>query len=144
MLYLLKEIYVRFLRQDCPPALVMGNYPASDKLLRRTTIHGCHRGGSSDFGPENTLYNYRRCVTELKTDVLEVQTRALLSQRLRLHQIDLRMTKDGEIVLIHDDTVDRTTNGKGSVSSFTLAEIKCDPPPSILLNLIPPSHSAPV
>ncbi len=39
-------------------------------------------------------------------------------------ELDIRGTKDGEIVVIHDAKVDRTTNGKGSVSELTLEEIK--------------------
>jgi len=38
--------------------------------------------------------------------------------------IDVHMTKDGHLVGIHDDTVDRTTNGHGRVDSFTLAELQ--------------------
>ncbi|MGN8843046.1 glycerophosphodiester phosphodiesterase [Niallia sp. HCP3S3_B10] len=39
-------------------------------------------------------------------------------------EIDLRMTKDGELIAMHDETIDRTTNGKGKVSDYTLEEIK--------------------
>lgn len=39
-------------------------------------------------------------------------------------EIDLKKTKDGHLVLMHDCTVDRTTNGKGKVSDFTLSELK--------------------
>lgn len=39
-------------------------------------------------------------------------------------ETDVRETKDGEIVIIHDATVDRTTNGRGAVSAMTLAQIK--------------------
>jgi glycerophosphoryl diester phosphodiesterase len=39
-------------------------------------------------------------------------------------EIDLSKTKDGALVLMHDKTVDRTTNGKGKVADLTLAEIK--------------------
>ena len=39
-------------------------------------------------------------------------------------ELDVRLTSDGVPVLMHDETVDRTTNGTGKVSSFTLAEIK--------------------
>jgi hypothetical protein len=39
-------------------------------------------------------------------------------------EIDVRRTKDGELVLMHDDTVDRTTNGTGRVADLTLAQIK--------------------
>ena len=66
-----------------------------------------HRGGRS-LGPENTLYTFSRAV-ELKVDVLE---------------IDVRLTGDGAIVLVHDRTVDSTTGRSGRVDSFTLAELR--------------------
>ena len=66
-----------------------------------------HRGAMSTH-PENTL-------TALEEAV-----------RLGAHMIefDIQLTKDGALVLMHDSTVDRTTNGKGKVSDLTLAEIK--------------------
>ena len=66
-----------------------------------------HRGGRS-LGPENTIYTFKRAV-ELGTDVLEM---------------DLQTTSDGGLVILHDRTVDRTTDGKGAVDSFTLSELK--------------------
>lgn len=39
-------------------------------------------------------------------------------------EVDLHLTRDGEIVVIHDDSVDRTTNGRGQVRELTLTEIK--------------------
>jgi glycerophosphoryl diester phosphodiesterase len=39
-------------------------------------------------------------------------------------EIDIAKTKDGQLILMHDRTIDRTTNGKGKVSDFTLEEIK--------------------
>lgn len=48
-------------------------------------------------------------VAELGVDILE---------------LDVHMTKDGHVVVMHDDKVDRTTNGSGSISNMTLAEIK--------------------
>jgi len=65
-----------------------------------------HRGGLG-LGPEHTLYTYRRAV-QLGIDVLE---------------IDVRITKDGQLVVIHDKTVNRTTNGTGLVENYTLADI---------------------
>jgi len=72
-------------------------------------VHSSHRGGCEAFGPENTMYSFKRSVELCKTRLLE---------------IDLRLTKDGVLVLMHDDDVDRTTNGKGNVEDFTLSEIK--------------------
>lgn len=39
-------------------------------------------------------------------------------------EIDLRMTEDGALIAMHDQTINRTTNGKGDVSDYTLEEIK--------------------
>jgi glycerophosphoryl diester phosphodiesterase len=65
-----------------------------------------HRGHSIDV-PENTLEAYRRAV-EIGTEMIEC---------------DVNMTRDGVLVMIHDWTVDRTTDGSGAVSSLTLDEI---------------------
>jgi glycerophosphoryl diester phosphodiesterase len=66
-----------------------------------------HRGGRS-LGPESTLYTFRRAV-DLGVDVLEV---------------DVQCTKDGHLVILHDETVNRTTNATGPVKNYTLAELK--------------------
>jgi len=66
-----------------------------------------HRGFSSDY-PENTMSAFKAAI-DVGVDQIET---------------DVRITKDGELVLIHDPTVDRTTNGSGKVNSFTLAELK--------------------
>ncbi len=67
-----------------------------------------HRGGIVPGYPENTLAALRHAM-ELGAPVLE---------------IDLRGSKDGHVVIIHDRTLDRTTNGSGRVSHHTLAELK--------------------
>lgn len=66
-----------------------------------------HRGGRG-LWPENTLQAFRNAAA-LGVDVLEM---------------DLRMTADGEIVVLHDDTVDRTTDGKGAVAALTIAQLQ--------------------
>ncbi|MFO8068391.1 MAG: glycerophosphodiester phosphodiesterase [Alkalibacterium sp.] len=66
-----------------------------------------HRGGKA-LAPENTLAAFRNAA-DLGVDVLEY---------------DVHITIDGHLVVIHDDTVDRTTNGKGRVNEMTLLEIK--------------------
>jgi len=66
-----------------------------------------HRGGPA-YAPENTLAAFRNAI-EIGADRLEM---------------DVQMTKDGELVVIHDETVDRTTNGTGHVANLTLAEIR--------------------
>lgn len=66
-----------------------------------------HRGGSGLF-PENTLYAFERAV-EMGVDVIE---------------LDVHATSDGQLVVIHDPTVQRTTDGTGRVNEMTLGELK--------------------
>ncbi|HEX6748562.1 MAG TPA: glycerophosphodiester phosphodiesterase [Longimicrobium sp.] len=67
-----------------------------------------HRGGSA-LAPENTLAAFRRALGWWRADLLE---------------IDVQPTRDGDAVVIHDPTVDRTTDGQGHVSSFTAGELR--------------------
>jgi glycerophosphoryl diester phosphodiesterase len=66
-----------------------------------------HRGVAAGY-PENTLAAFRGSV----------------ALGFRAIEIDLRATADGDIVIMHDETVDRTTNGTGEVGALTLAEIR--------------------
>ncbi|MDZ7670966.1 MAG: glycerophosphodiester phosphodiesterase [Gammaproteobacteria bacterium] len=66
-----------------------------------------HQGGDG-LRPGNTLVAFQNAVA-LGVDVLEM---------------DVNQTRDGALVLIHDTTVDRTTNGRGAVADLTLAELK--------------------
>ncbi|GMR23946.1 MAG: glycerophosphodiester phosphodiesterase [Acidobacteriota bacterium] len=66
-----------------------------------------HQGGRG-LWPENTLYAFAKA-KELGVDVLEM---------------DLRATVDGAIVVMHDASVDRTTEGSGRVDEMTLAEVR--------------------
>src|SRR5699024_3639300 len=76
-----------------------------DELDRPLVI--AHQGGEH-LAPSNTLASFKNGY-ELGADVL---------------QFDIHMTKDGHLVAIHDDTVDRTTDGSGRVNDMTLEEIK--------------------
>ena len=60
-----------------------------------------HRGASG-YVPENTLEAFRRAA-EMKADGVE---------------LDVQMSKDGELVVIHDETVDRVSDGKGYVKDY--------------------------
>jgi glycerophosphoryl diester phosphodiesterase len=66
-----------------------------------------HQGGE-ELRPSNTMAAFQHAV-DLGVDVLEM---------------DLHSTRDGTLVLMHDDTVDRTTGGSGAIKAMTLAEIK--------------------
>jgi glycerophosphoryl diester phosphodiesterase len=66
-----------------------------------------HRGAKS-LEPENTLLSFQKAI-EIGVDGIE---------------LDVRLTSDGELVVIHDETIDRTSNGNGFVNQFTLKEIQ--------------------
>jgi glycerophosphoryl diester phosphodiesterase len=66
-----------------------------------------HRGARA-YAPENTLTSFKKAL-EIGVDAVE---------------LDVRKTKDNQIVVIHDADVKRTTNGEGLVSELTLKEIK--------------------
>ena len=66
-----------------------------------------HRGASS-YAPENTFAAYDKA----------------LAMGVNHIEIDVHLTRDGHIVVIHDDTVDRTTNTNGRVADFTLDELR--------------------
>jgi glycerophosphoryl diester phosphodiesterase len=72
-----------------------------------TPLVFAHQGGEN-IRPSNTLEAFHHAV-ELGADVLDT---------------DMHMTKDGVLVLMHDQTVDRTTDGHGAIRDLTLAEIK--------------------
>jgi len=66
-----------------------------------------HRGASG-YAPENTLAAFRKAV----------------AMGLSFIETDLQLSRDARFVAIHDDTVNRTTNGQGSVHDMTLAELR--------------------
>lgn len=66
-----------------------------------------HRGAHLD-APENSLKGFQQTI-DMGIDIIE---------------LDVRCTKDGQLVVIHDKTVNRTTNGQGAVDSFTFDEIR--------------------
>ena len=66
-----------------------------------------HRGDWRN-APENSLQAFQNCI-DMGVDMIE---------------LDLKMTKDGQLILMHDNTIDRTTNGKGKPSDYTLEEIR--------------------
>jgi glycerophosphoryl diester phosphodiesterase len=74
--------------------------------LPRPTIFA-HRGASA-YAPENTLAAFELAIQQ-DADAIE---------------LDVKLTADDEIVVIHDSTVDRTTDGSGFVSNFTLEALK--------------------
>lgn len=66
-----------------------------------------HRGYSGKY-PENTMVAFKKAL-ECGVDGIE---------------LDVQLTKDGEVVIIHDETIDRTTTGKGFVADYTYEELE--------------------
>lgn len=66
-----------------------------------------HRGASG-YAPENTLESFKLAM-EMGADGFE---------------LDVHVSRDGELIVIHDETVDRTTNGIGRIMDMTLQQIK--------------------
>lgn len=78
----------------------------TDFLADRVHVHA--HGGANHLWPDNTMPGFQGS-TDLGVDVLE---------------LDTQITADGVIVVIHDDTVDRTTDGSGRVVDMTLEELQ--------------------
>ncbi|MCL2560565.1 MAG: glycerophosphodiester phosphodiesterase [Turicibacter sp.] len=72
----------------------------------KTNVYA-HRGSKGHY-PENTMLAFKKAI-EVGVDGIE---------------LDVHLTKDGEIVVIHDATLDRTTTGTGNIKDRTLAEIQ--------------------
>lgn len=70
------------------------------------TKNFAHRGFSGKY-PENTMLAFKKAI-EAGADGIE---------------LDVQLTKDGEVVIIHDETIDRTTNGTGAVIEFNYDEL---------------------
>jgi glycerophosphoryl diester phosphodiesterase len=66
-----------------------------------------HRGAKG-YEPENTLISFEKAI-DLNVDGIE---------------LDVHLSLDGELIVIHDETIDRTTNGKGFVNKLTALELK--------------------
>lgn len=86
--------------------LVFNEWNYEQKDIKKMEIIG-HRGGAS-IGPENTLACFKKGI-EAGADMIE---------------IDIHLTKDSQIVVCHDQSIDRTTNGKGKIRDMTLSEIR--------------------
>lgn len=87
------------------PAVTMSAAPESPD---RRVVLVAHRGGFDHGYPENTLAAFRHAI----------------GSGVEAIEIDLRATRDGELVVIHDETVDRTTDGRGEVAEASLAELR--------------------
>ncbi|RHO30863.1 glycerophosphodiester phosphodiesterase [Roseburia sp. AM16-25] len=75
--------------------------------MRTKPLVWAHRGASG-YAPENTLAAFQKAV-DLGADGVE---------------LDIQLTKDDQIVVIHDEMIDRTSDGKGWVKDYTLEELR--------------------
>ena len=75
--------------------------------MRRACLNIAHRGASGRY-PENTLTAFSAAI-EAGADMCE---------------LDVQLTRDGAIVVMHDEMLDRTTNGHGALRALTIAEVK--------------------
>ncbi len=74
----------------------------------KSPLIGAHRGGPLPGFPENCIATFQNTLTYAPC----------------LLECDVSLTKDGYLVMMHDDTLGRTTNGSGKVSAHTLAQLK--------------------
>ncbi|MCY1045349.1 glycerophosphodiester phosphodiesterase [Corallococcus sp. bb12-1] len=74
----------------------------------KPTLHIAHRGGAL-VAPENTLEAFRLAVEQHRTDMLE---------------LDVHLTRDGEVIVAHDDTLERCTDAEGPLAARTLEELR--------------------
>jgi glycerophosphoryl diester phosphodiesterase len=74
----------------------------------KPTLHISHRGGAL-LAPENTLPAFRMAVERYRTQMLE---------------LDVHLTRDGEVVVAHDATLERCTNGVGPLALLTYSELR--------------------
>lgn len=85
------------------PTLIQNSFFSKKNRILVAAHRGAHRNH-----PENSIQSIQEAIT-LGVDIAE---------------IDIRETKDGHIVLMHDSTIDRTTTGSGKLADFTLAQLK--------------------
>jgi glycerophosphoryl diester phosphodiesterase len=84
-----------------------GRETAFEQARPRPVLNIAHRGASGEY-PENTLPAFA----------------AAIEAGAQMCELDAQLTRDGAVVVIHDETVDRTTNGRGAVAAMNLAEIQ--------------------
>jgi glycerophosphoryl diester phosphodiesterase len=89
-------------------ALVPAAAPAAtNPWLEKQPLNIAHQGGEDEF-PSNTMYAFRSAL-KAGADMLE---------------LDVGVTKDDQVVVMHDTTLDRTTSGSGTIASHTLKQVE--------------------
>ncbi|CAN5243570.1 glycerophosphodiester phosphodiesterase [soil metagenome] len=104
VIFILAGFYIYLAKRTGKPAISRAIFQKLEKLH---PLVFAHRGGGGLF-PENTLEAFKYAAN-MGVDVLE---------------LDIHSTSDGTLVVMHDGSVDRTTDGNGRVSEMTLAEVK--------------------
>lgn len=77
-------------------------------MIGGNSMYICAHRGYSETYPENTMLAYRKAIEAGANGI----------------EFDVQKTKDGVLVIMHDERVDRTTNGTGHIKDFTLKELK--------------------
>lgn len=102
-----RALFVAVLAIACLFVLVGYNSQTKIRIAPKEMISVAHRGASA-YAPENTRAAFQKGV-DLQADYLEC---------------DVHLSKDDELIVMHDDKVDRTTDGKGYVREMTLSELR--------------------
>ncbi len=84
-----------------------GPAAAANPWIKSKPLVIAHQGGEDEF-PSNTMYAFRKS----------------LAAGAQMLELDVGVTKDDQVVVMHDTTVDRVTNGKGTIASKTLAQMR--------------------
>jgi glycerophosphoryl diester phosphodiesterase len=92
--------------------VIASGYSSSKEKIKENILNNnisiAHRGASG-YAPEHTFYAYDKSHKEFNADYIE---------------LDLQMTKDGNLIAMHDEDVERTTGHKGRVEDYTTKELK--------------------
>lgn len=78
-----------------------------ERRIANPTKIWAHRGSTAEC-PENTIASFRKAMEEGADGI----------------ELDVQLTRDGEVVVIHDETLERVSNGQGQVKDYTLAELR--------------------
>jgi glycerophosphoryl diester phosphodiesterase len=84
-----------------------GPASAANPWIRDRPLVIAHQGGEDEY-PSNTMYAFRRS----------------LAAGAQMLELDVGVTRDGQVVVMHDTTVDRTTDGTGTIASKTLTQMR--------------------
>ena len=85
-------------------------------------IYVAHRAGGGTLGPENTIYVAHQSLRQ-SVDISGDEKDGK-HHKIRMLEVDIRLTRDRQLVLMHDSSVDRTTDGQGAVERYDLVNLK--------------------